>query len=300
MRIAFDQFLRTPFQVLVELAVIWICVFLVFRFLLGTRGAGIMRGLVIVMVVVTIMVRAAVNSDQFQRLGFIASALIGTLATFLIVVFQPELRQAMVRLSELAVRRNKRRMQVPDEVAAAAEYLSRSQFGALVVIERHVRLGGLIEAGTTIDSLVSAELLESIFYPNGPLHDLAVVIRGERIVAAKVQLPLADSSAITDELGSRHRAAVGITIESDCLVVIVSEESGSIRMAERGQLSAPIPREEFRDRLAERLNASPAAIDEVLEEPVGGEPTSAPSAPGPDVPEPASAAPLASDGTRGT
>lgn len=250
-----NQILRSPLQVVIELALIWICVFFVFRFLLGTRGAGIMRGLVVVFVVVSVLVGLATNeSDRFVRIRHIYDKLAGVMAILLIVVFQPELRQAMVRLSELVWRRNTRHAELAEEVATAAEYLSRNQFGALIVIERSVKLGGLVEAGTKIDSLVSAELLESIFYPNNPLHDLAVVIRGDRILAAKVQLPLADGGPQLQELGSRHRAGVGVTMETDCLTVIVSEETGLIRLAERGQLSSPIPRDELRERLAERLS----------------------------------------------
>ncbi|MCA9283914.1 MAG: diadenylate cyclase [Phycisphaerales bacterium] len=287
-----SQFLRHPQQVLIELAVIWVGVYFVFRFLLGTRGAGIMRGLLVVSILVgaTFGV-AAYQLKGFERLRLIFEKLGFVVPFLLIVVFQPELRQAMVRVSELVVRRSPRRVRLADEVATAAEYLSRNQFGALIVIERMVRLGGLVEAGTAIDSLVSAPLLESIFYPNSPLHDLAVVVRGDRIVAAKVQLPLADTSAVPHELGSRHRAAMGITMECDCLVVVVSEETGGIRLAERGHLTPPIPREEFRNRLAERLNASPDESvpaepgDINLNEEESAAPTGASEAPSSPLPE---------------
>ena len=130
-----------------------------------------------------------------------------------------------------------------------------------MVIERSGRLGGLTENGVQLDALITSRLLETIFWPNSPLHDLAVVIRGDRVVAASVQLPLAETGAVADQLGSRHRAAVGISTESDCLVVIVSEERGEARLSEYGSLSQPIPMSEFKTVLLERLQVTPNPAD---------------------------------------
>ena len=140
-----------------------------------------------------------------------------------------------------------------DSLDEAVEFLARNRFGALVVIERGTSLAGLAAQGVQIDARVNAPTLESIFWPSSPLHDLAVVIRGERIAAASVQLPLTDE-ALAFRLGARHRAAVGVTEECDALVVVVSEENGAIRLAENGRLSNPIAQADFAEQLRDRLS----------------------------------------------
>ena len=252
-------------EVLVELAAIWVFVWLIVRFLQGTRGAGVIKGFAVMIVVLTLFIRLlGETSDAFGRVKFISNQMLGLLAIFLIVVFQPELRQAMIRLGQTRFfgRRNPKVVKLSDAVTEAVEFLSKNQFGALIVIERGVRLGGLVEGGVQLDALVTPRLLQTIFWPNSPLHDLAVVIRGDRIMASSVQLPLAESGTIVNQLGSRHRAAVGVTEESDALVVVVSEETGSARLAEYGSLSAPIPLKEFRAKLLERLDAPVVSTEE--------------------------------------
>ena len=254
-------------EVLIELAIIWICVWLIVRFLQGTRGAGVVKGFAVIVVLLTLSIRLLGEaSDAFGRVKFISNQMLGFLAIFLIVVFQPELRQAMIRLGQTRFfgRRSPQVNKLADAVTEAVEFLAKNQFGALIVIERGVRLGGLVEGGVQVDGLVTPRLLQSIFWPNSPLHDLAVVIRGDRIVASNVQLPLAETGVVAMQLGSRHRAAVGVTVESDALAVVVSEETGMTRLAEFGSLSSPIPLEDFKTRLLERLQAPIAA-----EEPVG-------------------------------
>lgn len=249
-----------PRHLAIELAVIWICVFIIFRFLQGTRGAGVIRGFAIMLVVATITVKILGEaSDAFTRLNFLYDRLIGLVAILLIVVFQPELRQAMSRLGHALHFRGSRGSvdTVVEAVSQAVEFLSKSQFGALIAIERNIRLGELVQTGTYLDARVDARLLESIFWPNSPLHDLGVVIRGDRIVAASVQFPLVEEGALSTRFGSRHRAAAGLSLESDCIVVIVSEETGGIGIAEHGRIVHDIPRDRFPHVLAERLGASP-------------------------------------------
>jgi len=242
------------FEVGFEVAVIGLFVYVIYRFLETTRGSGVLRGMAIVAILLTVSIKFVGDAtESLARLRFIYERLLSILTMLLIVVFQPELRQAMVRIGEVVSRRQARRSDVVDEIDAAVQFLSRSQFGAIIVIERSMGLGSLVEGGVRLDAIVSSRLLQSIFYPNNPLHDLAVVIRADRVMAANVQLPLADVGVVPGELGSRHRAAVGVTVESDCLAVVVSEERGTIRTAERGKLSAPIPRERFGQLLASTL-----------------------------------------------
>ncbi len=246
------------YQVVSELAVIWFCVYVAFRFLRGTRGAGVIKGFVVLLVLLTLLM----GSDAFGRLNFFYDKFLGLLAIVLIVVFQPELRQAMIRLGRARLFRvsTSQMTQITDAVAEAVDSLSKCQFGALIAIERSVQLGGLVDDGVRLDAEVSARLLEAIFWPNNPLHDLGVVIRGNRIVAASVQFPLVEEGMVPQEFGSRHRAAVGMTVDSDCLVVVVSEETGAISIAEHGTVDADIPRDQIRARLAERLTAPSSGV----------------------------------------
>ncbi len=245
------------YEIAVEMAIIWLCVFAVYRSLRGTRGAGIIKGVALVLVVLALVLGVLGGStESFGRIRFISSEILGLLAIVLAVVFQPELRQAMIRVGQTRLfnRQPVDARSVASAVGEAVEYLAKNRFGALMVIERQTGLGGLIEAGVELDAKVSARLLETIFYPNSALHDLAVVIRRDRIVAAGVQLPLPEGGVpVPMQLGSRHRAAMGLSQESDAVVVIVSEETGLVRLAERGDLSSPIAPSELGAELQRRL-----------------------------------------------
>jgi diadenylate cyclase len=245
------------YEIAVEMAIIWLCVFAVYRSLRGTRGAGIIKGVALVLVVLALVLGVLGGStESFGRIRFISSEILGLLAIVLAVVFQPELRQAMIRVGQTRLfnRQPVDARSVASAVGEAVEYLAKNRFGALMVIERQTGLGGLIEAGVELDAKVSARLLETIFYPNSALHDLAVVIRRDRIVAAGVQLPLPEGGVpVPMQLGSRHRAAMGLSQESDAVVVIVSEETGLVRLAERGDLSSPNAPSELGAELQRRL-----------------------------------------------
>jgi len=251
------QILRfEAWQVLVELLVIWTCVYLVFRFLRGTRGAGVIRGFAVLLIIATVLIRfVGQGSDLFDRLSFIYERFLGFLAFVLIVVFQPELRQVMTRIGHGMWLRgtSSADQRVIESIAEAAVFLSKSQFGALIAVERRTRLGELTDKGQIIDAIVSARLLESVFFPNSPLHDLGVVIRDDRIVAAGVQFPLAEEGALDGSFGSRHRAGLGLATESDAVVVIVSEEQGTISIANSGRLDYDVPRDRIAQVLAEHL-----------------------------------------------
>jgi diadenylate cyclase len=245
------------YEIAVEMAIIWLCVFAIYRSLRGTRGAGIIKGVALVLVVLALVLGVLGGStESFGRIRFISSEILGLLAIVLAVVFQPELRQAMIRVGQTRLFNSQPidARNVAGAVGEAVEYLAKNRFGALMVIERQTGLGGLIEAGVELDAKVSARLLETIFYPNSALHDLAVVIRRDRIVAAGVQLPLPEGGVpVPMPRGSRHRAAMGLSQESDAVVVIVSEETGLVRLAERGDLSSPIAPSELGAELQRRL-----------------------------------------------
>jgi diadenylate cyclase len=254
--------------VLGELAVIWIAVWLCLRFLERTRGAGAMKGLLVLVVVLLLGLRALGTSESFSRLRYVSEAMVQFVAILAIVVFQPEIRQGMVRIGQALSRRGRRAgiEMIADAVEDAVRTLSKGRIGAIMVIERNVSLEGMAANGVTVDAVLDARLLESLFWPNSPLHDLAVVIRGNRIAAASVELPLAETGSLSSAMGSRHRAAVGATLDSDALVVVVSEETGKVVIAEGGKLGDPIPLDSFHDELVRRLSADVAEAAGAREE----------------------------------
>lgn len=249
----------SPWQVVTELLVIWIVVWAVMRFVQGTRAAGALKGLLVLVIVITVISRVLAGSEAFQRLGFLYDRFLALIAVGLIIIFQPELRRALVRLGETPFFRStpSELAYVADEIAEASAYLSKARFGALVVIERQVGLAGLVEGGVPLNAELSARLLQTIFYPGTALHDLAVLVKGRLAASAGVQLPLADPSDMPNpSFGSRHRAAVGLTKECDALVVVVSEETGHIRIAERGRLSEPLTPADLAEELKKRLGGT--------------------------------------------
>lgn len=177
-------------------------------------------------------------------LGFKAGALAA------LVVFQPELRAALARLGQSRATRFFRRMEtseVADEVAGAVERLSRSGIGCIIALEREVALGDLVQSGTPMQAKVSADLLATIFTPYSPLHDGAVVLRGDMIVGAGCILPLSQASLSDRSLGTRHRAALGLSEETDALVIVVSEETSTISVATGGRLLRNLTAPQVRD-----------------------------------------------------
>ena len=238
--------------VLFELAVIWVVVYMILRFLRGTRGARVIKGVAIILIVGTLIIQIFGGADRLERLNFLYSNFLAFVAIMLVIVFQPELRRALVRLGEARLFRQTglRKARVVEELLASMQYLARNKVGALIAIEREVGLGGIVEAGVRLDADVTKELLNTIFWPGSALHDLGVVIRGDRLMSAGVQFPLADADALPQELGSRHRAAVGLSNEADALVLVVSEETGAISVAERGTLDRGLTADDLRRRLA--------------------------------------------------
>ncbi len=251
-------------EVFAELVVIWLVVYVVFRFVQGTRAAGAIKGILVVIILVSLGARI-VSGETFARLSFLYDRFLGVATIALIVIFQPELRRAVIRLGETPFFRQSPKdiEYVVQETAVACTYLSKAKFGAIIVIERQVGLEGLTEGGTPLRAELTAGLLQTIFYPGTALHDLAVIIRGRVIHAAGVQLPLAEPQDMPDpSLGSRHRAAVGISKECDALVVVVSEETGLLRLAERGKLSPGFTPGVFRAQLRARLERNPEIAEE--------------------------------------
>jgi diadenylate cyclase len=174
----------------------------------------------------------------------------------LIVLFQPELRRALTRLGEsrlfqgMALGAREERGHLIDDVVKAADALASKRIGALIVLERSTGLRNYAELGVPLDALVSADLLVSLFLPYSPLHDGAAFIRGDRVAAAGCFLPLSRNTQLGRNMGTRHRAGLGLAEETDAVVLIVSEETGRISLAVDGQMESPLDLEALRRRLA--------------------------------------------------
>ncbi len=193
--------------------------------------------------------------------------LVGTLLPYaifaLIVVFQNEIRHALARLGrKLTFSRTSQDSEAYDDIVLAANLFSQSQTGALIVIEREIGLRTYIESGVPLDANLSYDLLATIFRPSAPLHDGAVIIQKDRIAAAACFLPLSMNPVLSTQLGTRHRAGIGITEETDAIAVIVSEENGYISLAVAGNIERDVTVEYLRERLSELLRryVPPAAL----------------------------------------
>jgi len=244
------SFLQIEWRDLFEILLV---AYLIYRILLlwtGTRAFQILFGLVLL-----VAVFAVAQLLQLGLITYILSQVFTYGAVAMIVVFQPELRSALARLGRNRVWRiltklEERERVVADEVAKAAERLSRAKIGGIVAVEREVGLDEYAETGTAIQAQVSADLLTTIFTPYSPLHDGAIIVRGDQIVAAGCILPLTQFPISDKSLGTRHRAAIGLSEETDAFVVVISEETSTISLARRGVLRRGMTTEQLRVRLA--------------------------------------------------
>src|SRR2546421_3284302 len=242
-------------QVGIELFLIGSVVWWVIVFLRGTRGARMLKGVALILISLYLIVRLVGYQCGLNRIEFLYRQFLIFAGLATVVVFQPELRRALMRLGETRLFRSWS-SQVDDEIDAlveAATFLSRRKIGAVIAIERDVGLGGIAESGTRVGADLTASLLETIFWPNSPLHDLGVIVSGGKVAYAGVQFPLAESGDLERELGSRHRAALGMSQESDAVVLRVSGETGDVSIAARGQLIRKLTPEGLRGLLSELL-----------------------------------------------
>lgn len=218
-----------------------------------TRGSALLKGLFLLLVIVLLS-----NLLGLKSLNWLLVAVLQNGAIVLVILFQPELRKALERMGRSRLMNKGSRKGDDDdrdttiaEIVQTVRDLSRRRVGALMVFERKTGLQDVVETGTALNAEISAPLLENIFEPNTPLHDGAVVILDDQILAAACILPLAEASGVSRELGTRHRAAIGITENTDAAVVVVSEETGIVSLAQDGALKRPLSI----DELTEFLNS---------------------------------------------
>ena len=237
-----NLFIHPDWRDIVDVAILTVLIYNVLKLVRYTRASSLFKGIIFILVL-------AVLSDalEIHALNWILQQVISVGVIVLCIVFQPELRRLLEQLgrSKLARRvfepakrrRNTQMERHVTEIVKALNDMSRKKIGALIVLERSTKLGDIIESGTVVDAEISSQLIENIFEPNTPLHDGAMIIRDERITAAACILQLSDDYSISRELGTRHRAAIGITETTDAVSLIVSEETGVISMAREGKLT---------------------------------------------------------------
>ncbi len=238
--------------VLFELLFIGLFVYIVLTFLEGTRGERLFRGIIFILLTGKVFLTLVVHRFGMDRVAFLYNWFLIGILLVAIVAFQPEIRRALIRLGQARFLSSSPQQlsRSVEEIIEAVEVLSQTKTGAIMVFEQQVGLGEFIETGVRLDAKVTSELLRTIFYPGTALHDMAVVIQGDRIVAGRVQLPLVEGDSIPGrQLGSRHRAAVGVTLGSDALVIVVSEETGIVSIALNGNLIRHVSSEELRRHL---------------------------------------------------
>jgi diadenylate cyclase len=241
----------------VEIAILAVVVYFVLRLLGRTRGAGLIRGLGLVLVGLFLVAQVLLARFDLTVLGRLLDYLLTTTLLGLIVIFQPELRRGLMVLGRYRVMRlfvSEPSQPVADKLADAAEAMARECVGALIAIERDLALSSYIESGEPIDAEVSPLLLRAIFCKRSPLHDGAVILAGGRLAAAACQLPLGLPPEGAAHLGMRHRAALALSEETDAVVIVVSEETGRISLAVSGRLEVA-PRENLSRRLVALLSA---------------------------------------------
>lgn len=231
-----------------------------------TRGSALLKGLFLLLVIMVVS-----NLLGLKSLNWLLLAILQNGALVLVILFQPELRKALERMgrSKLLTKSNRRNVDeerdtVISEIVQTVVDLSRRRVGALLVFERQTGLEDVIETGTRLNAEVSAPLLENIFEPNTPLHDGAVVIRDDRVMAAACILPLAEASGVIRGLGTRHRAAVGITENTDAAVIVVSEQTGIVSFAADGTLKRPFTVEDIKAFLHEFYTSRASGIGSIL------------------------------------
>ena len=248
-----------------DFGIIVMMVYYVLYFLRGTRGASVLAGLVIALIFLTVLTK----SLRFDVLNWLLMNFWTILATALIVIFQPELRRAFAQLgSRYFSQQSDTQRQTILETVTAVTKMSRSRTGALIVFERQIGLASIKNSAIQLEAKVNETLLLTIFYPNAPLHDGALIIRGDMIEAGHAILPLTQQPEYAAmNLGTRHRSAIGVTEETDAIAVVVSEETGAIRVAMRGNLERNITPGQLSDILSRHLLAKVRKIKSRQEEP---------------------------------
>jgi len=235
---------------IIDIGLVAIIIYELLALIKGTRASLMLVGVAVLALAFYIS-----RLGELATLNWLISTLLPYTVFALIVVFAAEIRVALTRLGrKLALSRTSGSADAYDDVVLAANLFCQNQTGALMVVEREIGLRTYIESGVPLDAQLSYDLLATIFRPSAPLHDGAVIIQKDRIAAAACFLPLSMNPVLSTQLGTRHRAGIGVTEETDAIAVIVSEETGSISLAVAGKIERDLTVEQLRDRLGELLH----------------------------------------------
>lgn len=221
-----------------DIAIITFLIYKLIGFIRETRAEQLAKG-ILLLIVATLLSKWL----HLYTLHWLLSGLISVGLVAIVVIFQPELRRVLEYLGRSRITNvfgevdNEEAKRIVGQFVEAVEAMSASRTGALMVIEREISLNDIVETGTVIDAQITAQMIGTIFYEGTPLHDGAVIVRGDKLYAAGCVLPLTQNKELNKELGTRHRAGIGITENSDALVIIVSEETGVISIAQNGRLT---------------------------------------------------------------
>lgn len=249
---------------LIDISILAVVVYQLMKVIRETRAMQLLKGIALLLLMLLL-------SDwlNLTAINYILGNTVQVGVFAIVVIFQPELRNVLERVGRSKAGKlmdifsgandGEKALKVIDELCEAAENLSRTKTGALIVIERQTKLGDVIRTGSIINADMSAPLLENIFVPNTPLHDGAVIVRDDRIYVAGCLLPLTSNSNLSRELGTRHRAALGISEASDAMVIVVSEETGKISIAINGTLTRNLDRKSLNKALVRVFRPQSAA-----------------------------------------
>jgi len=261
-----------------EILILAVAFFFILNFVRGTRGAGILKGIVFLFIVTFLGALFLAERFHLENIQRMLTWLLSGSTIAIIVLFAPEMRRGLSLLAQSRMLSPFLRSQssgIIDELANAAVKLSKNRIGALVAIERDIGLGEYVEHGVRIDAALTSELLESLFYPGSALHDGAVIVQHDRGAAAGCLLPLTDDTSLSKSMGTRHRAAIGISEETDAIALVVSEETGRISVAVKGKLTGDLTRESLVKTLSDlysRGDRAPASTRKTLPEAAAGAP----------------------------
>ena len=247
---------------LVDILIVAVIIYELLLLTRHTRGSALLKGLFLLLLIALLS-----NLLGLVSLNWLLTAILQNGAIVLVVLFQPEFRKALERMGRSKVFQkgtkkslNEERDLIISEIIQTIMDLSKRRVGALIVFEQQTGLQDVVETGTRLNAEISAPLLENIFEPNTPLHAGAVVIRDNEVIAAACILPLAEASGVSRELGTRHRAAIGITENTDAIVLVVSEETGIVSLARDGQLTRPLTVKSLEEILSEIYTARESRV----------------------------------------
>jgi diadenylate cyclase len=254
-----------------EIGIFFVLFLGIFWFMRGTRGENILKGIATILLASFFALFYFAQVLSLERVNSLLEKLFSTSVIGLIIIFQPELRRGLVRLGENPFVKLFIRSEVNtiDEVVESVVRLAKKKVGALIAVEREISLGTYIEGGVKVDAEVRSELIDTIFFPGSALHDGAIVIQDQRIAAAGCLFPLTDNPSISKALGTRHRAAIGLTEETDAVTIVVSEETGQISVGVDGELHRNLDKEGLEGILRRLVVAGDGTV--AKEETVPGE-----------------------------